>query len=45
MGKKQGAFVRVTWKTIAPLGIWLAICLVPVPLLRAVRGCHRRLDP
>ena len=23
--------MKVTWKTIAPLGIWLAIYLVPVP--------------
>src|SRR5437762_7492919 len=35
-GRKQGAFVKIashkiTWKTIAPLGIWLAIYLVPVP--------------
>src|SRR5256886_7214191 len=35
-GRKQGEFVKIaaqeiTWKTIAPLGIWLAIYLVPVP--------------
>src|SRR5258707_9921099 len=30
-GKHKGAFVKITWKTIAPLGIWLAIYLVPVP--------------
>src|SRR5258708_8763260 len=30
-GRNKGAFVKVTWKTIAPLGIWLAIYLVPVP--------------
>src|SRR4030088_1367162 len=29
--RNRGAFVKVTWKTIAPLGIWLAIYLVPVP--------------
>ena len=23
--------MKITWKTIAPLGIWLAIWLVPVP--------------
>jgi len=23
--------VKITWKTVAPLGIWLAIYLVPVP--------------
>jgi L-tartrate/succinate antiporter len=31
MGKNKGAFVKITWKTIAPLGIWLALYLVPVP--------------
>src|SRR5258708_38981096 len=30
-GKHRGAFVKITWKTIAPLAIWLAIYLVPVP--------------
>src|SRR3954453_19402388 len=35
-GRNQGAFVKITsqkitWKTIAPLGIWLAIYLAPVP--------------
>ena len=28
---KKGGFVKITWKTVAPLGIWLAIYLVPVP--------------
>src|SRR4029077_14549774 len=27
----EGARVKITWKTIAPLAIWLAIYLVPVP--------------
>src|SRR5437763_13630273 len=35
-GRKQGAFVKIasqkiTWRTVAPLGIWLAIYLVPAP--------------
>src|SRR5260221_6782702 len=30
-GKHRGAFVKITWKTIAPLAVWLAIYLVPVP--------------
>src|SRR6202171_5122017 len=29
--KTKGAFVKITWRTVAPLGIWLAIYLVPVP--------------
>src|SRR5712664_1473923 len=28
---KKGGFVKITWKTVAPLGMWLAIYLVPVP--------------
>src|SRR6266566_3765771 len=32
LGRNQkGAFVKITWKTMAPLVIWLAIYLVPVP--------------
>src|SRR5471032_310097 len=31
MGKRKGAFVKITWKTIAPLVIWLVLYLVPVP--------------
>ena len=27
----KGARVKITWKTVAPLAIWLAIYLVPVP--------------
>src|SRR5258708_36675825 len=27
----KGAFVKITWRTVAPLGVWLAIYLVPVP--------------
>jgi len=27
----KGALLRLTWKTIAPLAIWLAIYLSPVP--------------
>ena len=30
-GEERGASVKITWKTIAPLGIWLALYLVPVP--------------
>src|SRR5258708_613328 len=30
-GRNKGAFVKITWKTIAPLAIWLALYLVPVP--------------
>ena len=30
-GGSEGARVKITWKTIAPLAIWLAIYLVPVP--------------
>jgi citrate:succinate antiporter/L-tartrate/succinate antiporter len=30
-GGNEGARVKITWKTIAPLAIWLAIYLVPVP--------------
>src|SRR5437762_950318 len=35
-GRKQGAFVKIashkiTWKTLAPLGIWLVLYLIPVP--------------
>lgn len=30
-GGNKGARVKFTWKTIAPLAIWLAIYLVPVP--------------
>jgi len=26
-----GGCLRITWKTIAPLGIWLALYLIPVP--------------
>src|ERR1043166_674711 len=26
-----GAAVRINWKTIAPLGVWLVLWLVPVP--------------
>jgi anion transporter len=29
--KKGGTRVKITWKTIAPLGVWLALYLVPVP--------------
>src|SRR5260221_6815298 len=29
--KPKGAFVKITWRTVAPLCIWLAIYLVPAP--------------
>src|SRR4030088_3284462 len=29
--ERRGAAVNIKWKTIAPLGIWLAIYLTPVP--------------
>jgi Di- and tricarboxylate transporters len=31
LGKPKGAFVKITWRTVAPLCIWLAIYLVPAP--------------
>jgi len=30
-GNQRGAFVKITWRTVAPLCIWLAIYLVPAP--------------
>jgi len=30
-GETRGGFVKITWKTFAPLVVWLAIYLVPVP--------------
>src|SRR3954471_4394099 len=30
-GEKGGTAVRVNWKTIAPLGVWLVLWLIPVP--------------
>src|SRR3979411_2243192 len=27
----KGAAVKITWKTIAPLGVWLVLYLIPVP--------------
>jgi citrate:succinate antiporter/L-tartrate/succinate antiporter len=29
--KTRGAGVRINWKTIAPLGVWLVLWLIPVP--------------
>src|ERR1700719_142182 len=29
--KPKGPFVKITWRTVAPLAIWLAIYLVPAP--------------
>src|SRR4030088_203666 len=29
--ERRGAAVNIKWKTIAPLGIWLALYLTPVP--------------
>ena len=30
-GGNRGAGVKITWKTIAPLVVWLVLYLVPVP--------------
>src|SRR3954451_3090308 len=30
-GKRRGRLVRINWKTIAPLAIWLVLYLMPVP--------------
>src|SRR5436190_15807034 len=30
-GGNKGERVKITWKTVAPLAIWLALYLVPVP--------------
>src|SRR5437868_14389066 len=29
--KQGGNAVRINWKTIAPLGVWLVLWLIPVP--------------
>ena len=40
-GETLGARVKINWKTIAPLAIWLAIYLVPVPAgLNELGHCH-----
>src|SRR5260221_8733183 len=29
--KPKGAFVKIPWRTVAPLAIWLVLYLLPVP--------------